>query len=318
MNNKVIAYHENCKDGFCAMCIALQKHHNDPTIPLIPVQYGQEADILANPVFKNKDVYFVDFGLKKHHMDIFSGIVNSVTMLDHHDTILQDYVDDVVPGHNGFLIGKYKNANLVMDMHRSGALIAWDYFFEKPAPDMVNYISDDDIYSFLYDNTRPFISRLTAQPMSIEYWQQILNAPTSTIDAMVKEGMLLEEQYITLCKAFLHSMQPITIKINDEEHHGHAVLCGGDRGFKSRIAELMYQQNGTFAAVIGTFGEQYNISLRAANESNKMGITPYNVKHIAQYFGGGGHIAAAGCALTKEQFEQHIIVHPNPKLINRP
>jgi uncharacterized protein len=301
MSKTALIYHDKCNDGFCAMCVAMEKF-KDPLTFRFPAAYHQEEKIFnALQYFKNKDVVFVDFSIEPALMDKLLPHVNSVKVLDHHKTTLEAYSTSFTGEDKGFIKGQYgEKCELILDMNRSGALVTWDYYFDTPAPRMVHYISDGDLYQFKDENTIPFLSRLGAEKYDKKLWDHLLHASDAEIDSWIKEGALLAKQFDSMCQTFADNAKPIRIEINGEEFFGDLTLCSGSSAIRSRAGEMIYEKNGTFAALVSKWTpEEVSVSLRSSNKSD------YNVRKIAEFFGGGGHDSASAFRVSTEIFNQH-------------
>lgn len=314
MKEIALIYHDKCNDGFCSMCIAMEKFGHALGFKF-PAAYHQEDKIFnALDDLKGKDVVFVDFSINPEMMDKLLPYVNSVKVLDHHKTTLENYAPNMNAHEDkqGFTRGIYHNkCELILDMNRSGALITWDYYFDTPAPRMVRYISDGDLYQFKDNNTIPFLSRLGAEKYDPSLWQKLLHADDKEIDNWIREGTLLAKQFDSLCQTFADNAKPIRIEINGEEFFGDLSLCSGSSAIRSRAGEMIYQKNGTFAALVSKWTpEEVSVSLRSSNKSN------YNVRKIAEFFGGGGHDSASAFRVDMDTFNAHFSYLPEVKSEN--
>jgi oligoribonuclease NrnB/cAMP/cGMP phosphodiesterase (DHH superfamily) len=311
MSKTALIYHDKCNDGFCSMCIAMEKF-KDPLTFRFPAAYHQEEKIFnALDYLKNKDVVFVDFAIAPEMMDKLLVHVNSVKVIDHHKTTLEKYASHMNDNSDmqGFTRGVYnQKCELILDMNRSGALMTWDYYFDTQAPRMVRYISDGDLYQFKDENTIPFLSRLSAEKYDKKLWVHLLHADDKEIDSMVREGVLLARQFDSMCQSFAENAKPIRIEINGQEFFGDLALCSGSSAIRSRAGELIYDKNGTFAALVSKWTpEEVSVSLRSSNKSD------YNVRKIAEFFGGGGHDSASAFRVSMEVFNAHFSYLQEPR-----
>ena len=115
-----------------------------------PINYGWVFPKLDN----NSDVYILDFSISREHLDELVSRMNSVLILDHHKSALEN-----LNGH----------PNCFFDMNRSGAGIAWDYFHPNvPRPDFINYIEDQDLWRFSLPDSEYVRNSLTMIPHTIK------------------------------------------------------------------------------------------------------------------------------------------------------
>jgi oligoribonuclease NrnB/cAMP/cGMP phosphodiesterase (DHH superfamily) len=320
MTDKIVFYHKNCNDGTCAACVVAKKHmsqYKEDKINFIPVEYSSLNSDIQDIDYKGKDIIIVDFGFTPELMKKISNKATSVLMLDHHATAMEMYEGGTS---QYFETNLAENCKVIIDINKSGALLTWDTLIGTPAPDLVNYISDSDLWRFTSENTKPYIASLNLENRTIENWLKVMNYNSTTNQKMIKQGNLLLKQFDQICEEVAKKAKKIAITItnkdgNQEMHYGDFVLAPGS--IRSRVGEMLYNNNGTFSVTLGDMDENnYHLSFRSANQ-NTNPLEHYNVRNIAQYFGGGGHDSAAACSVSKETFNSHFkfIV---PTLINKP
>ena len=104
-----VMYHRDCADGIGGAWAAYKRY---PEATFYPVAYGSEV-----PEFgKLKRFYIIDFSFSRDVIRALHTLygADNVVVLDHHVTARDE------------LAGM---PNCVFDMERSGARIAWEYFF---------------------------------------------------------------------------------------------------------------------------------------------------------------------------------------------
>lgn len=317
---KMVIHHKNCDDGLCAACVLAKKFNNEYTqnkIEFVEGEYDREPHYLQSYDYKDKDVFIVDFGFTPETLHKIAKEANSVTMLDHHAT-MWDYYKKYNTGNNERLMDLQVSTNcqVKIDLDKSGALLAWDHFFKIPAPALVKAISDGDLFRFEDENTRPFLSYLLTKENSMDSWLQVMNMGKQEEAQFLSMGDLLVKQYDGICNTVLKNVQPLTLLLKDDsgkilqEHHGSFVVCSGQ--ITSRVGELMYLENKTFAAMLSKYdGEYYGISLRSSNKQDPI----YSVKQIAEFFGGGGHETAAAFRIHKSKLDEILKIGNKQELI---
>jgi uncharacterized protein len=119
-----------CIDGLFAAAIANMRH---PEAHLVPAMYGLEN--APNLNLKERDlVYLLDLTYPAHVVEGWHRQGADVVVLDHHKTAMQD-----LSGLSASIVTNF-------DMNRSGAMLAWDYFFHGDAPLIVQYVQDRDLW----------------------------------------------------------------------------------------------------------------------------------------------------------------------------
>ncbi len=132
INFDMVIYHGNCPDGFTGAWVF--KHHFR-LIETIPYTYGQPP-----PNVKNKKVAIVDFSFDKEITMKMIQDSNYLVVLDHHMTAKENLKDIIVDP---------SKSEIVFDMDRSGAQIAWDYIYPSQTtnrPWFVEYVADRDLW----------------------------------------------------------------------------------------------------------------------------------------------------------------------------
>jgi oligoribonuclease NrnB/cAMP/cGMP phosphodiesterase (DHH superfamily) len=281
-------YHGSCDDGFGAAWVVHKAFGDD--VEFFAGVYGKEPPNVAG-----KNVLMVDFSYKRPVIDdmIRSGDVNqamTLLILDHHKTAASDLTGIEKPegGYDPYVWrSKWEGAmqwpvRAVFDMERSGAQIAWDYFFDrKPRPLMIDLIGDRDLWRFQYgDTTKQFSAALRTYPMTFEVWDQIASNP----DGLIEEGKgILRAHNANIEKfvadRYLDVIDNMTVPVVNVPYH-----------YASDTAHALLQKcpEAPFAACWFRRGDgMIQYSLRS--EDSRV-----DVSEVAKKFGGGGHRNAAG------------------------
>ena len=156
MNKKeiVILYHGGCPDGFGGAYAAWKKFGD--TAEYIPLQH----DNIVPEGLAGRRLFFIDFCYPQNLMDEILKTAASVTVLDHHLGIKK--VVESMPDH-------------IFDEKRSGATIAWSYFFPNaPVPLLLKYVEDGDRYVFLLPESRALLAYIYTNRFSFEEWDRLV------------------------------------------------------------------------------------------------------------------------------------------------
>ncbi len=166
----------------------------------------------------------------------------------------------------------------IFDMNRSGAGIAWDYFFpEDDRPELLNFIEDRDLWRFKFDATRLACAAVFSYNLTFDNWDSMF---TGLVENLIDDGKALERQHQKNVQAAIPSAREMLIG-------GHAVLV-------ANVPPGMASDVGHALALGRPFGATYidkpthrEFSLRSTDE----GI---DCSEIAKMYGGGGHRNASG------------------------
>lgn len=178
MSNPICIYHGNCPDGFTAAWIVHRySAASGIEVELHPGVYGEERPALSN----SRNVIMVDFSYPNMMMHEIANRADTLVVLDHHQTALENCAG---------LVGHYENVHVVLDMERSGARITWDYIHPgEDAPDIVRHVEDRDLWRFQYPETPAYFAALTSHPYTLEAWDAITAQPLAEVLA---EGRAIE------------------------------------------------------------------------------------------------------------------------------
>lgn len=269
----ICIYHGNCADGFGAAWV-VRRAFAGSDIDFHPATHGQPA-----PDVTGKKVIIVDFSYPLATLTEMALVAESVLVLDHHKTAQADLKDVYPAGPQHKYSQVVPRLSALFDMNRSGAGIAWDYFFlGEPRPALINHIEDRDLWLFKLEGTREIQASLFSYPYDFDVWDALFEGDVS---AMKADGVAIERKH----------------------HKDVAELIGVTKrrmvigGFDVPVANLPYTLTSDaghvmcagepFAACYWDTPEGRSFSLRSTDEG-------VDVSAIAKQYGGGGHRNASG------------------------
>ncbi|KAG2664872.1 hypothetical protein I3760_16G102600 [Carya illinoinensis] len=313
-----ILYHYPCPDGAFA-ALAAHLYFSAASLPVLffPNTVYNPITPSQLPLHEIGDLYLLDFIGPPGFVHDVSSRVDRVVVLDHHKTAVEK-LSETPTG---------ENVSKVLDMERSGATIAFDYFkekliglklpnhtveavegeFERLGP-LFEYIEDGDLWRWRLRNSKAFNGGL--KDLGIEYdvqlnpslFQQLLSLD---LESLINQGMVgLSHKQKLIDEALIHSYE--------------IALGGGRFGYclavdADSISELRSELGHQLAtkssnqklrgigAVVYRVPELENdqllkISLRSLDCED---TTP-----ISKEFGGGGHRNASSFMLSSTEFER--------------
>ncbi len=276
--NKIVIYHAGCSDGFCAAWLFNTLF---PDAEFFPAHYNEPP-----PDVKGKMVYILDFSYKRPVMEKIIEEANHVTVLDHHKT-----AEEELRG----LENNPRNPDIVFDMSKSGARLAWEWLYDRYCSGMaisfqcsycsycqikphwlVQYTEDRDLWLNQLSHTKEINAYIRSLPFSFDEWSKIkFEHP----NIFVKQG-----------EAILKYQRTII-----DTHKNNATLqniCGfmvptvNATSLFSEIAGELSVGHPFAACYFDRADGLRQYSLRSSGD--------FDVSKIAKKMGGGGHKNAAG------------------------
>lgn len=278
----ICIYHGNCSDGFGAAWVV--RKALGPDIEFYAARYGD-----APPDVTGKNVVIVDFSYPYATLVELADKAASVLILDHHKTAQADLVGVFEAGEtfeqfNSVCKAECAKCNAphvgqLFDMTRSGAGLAWDFFFPgEPRPALIDHIEDRDLWRFDLDGTREVTANLFSYAQDFEVWDMLA---TTSIEDQQADGAAIERKHKKDVIELVSSTQRrLTIGGFD------VPVANLPFNYSSDAGHLM-SDGEPFAACYWDTATGRTFSLRSSDAGE-------DVSAIAQQYGGGGHRNAAG------------------------
>lgn len=255
-----VLYHADCYDGFGAAWAAWRYLGNRPTY--IPVQHGKPLPEIED----DARVYILDFSYPRDVLEALDERT-MLTVIDHHKTA-QDALADL--------------PYATFDLGHSGAVLAWHNFHTGPAPELLRYVEDRDLWRWELVWSREVSAALRSHPMDFEVWSRL------NVEGLAAEGKAILR--------FTNVEVDRTCKnARVEEFEGHRVPVGNATSFVSEVGQRLLQLH-PYSPFSMTFFVREDgrrvYSLRSRGD--------FDVSEVATRHGGGGHPAAAGFVFLME------------------
>lgn len=267
MQEPLVIFHSHCLDGFgSAYSAYVHFVVNQGIEPVfVPAAHGD-----APPDAAGRTVYILDYAYKRVAMQALCAQAGRVIVLDHHISAMEDLagLDQECP-----------NLELIFDMDRSGAVMAWEYFHTAPVPFLIACVQDRDLWRYDIPASFDLNAALMSHPFTFAGWHQWAN-DEDALQTLIADGKAINR----------YRQQMI-------DQHKRAAVMGEIAGFRvpiincprAIVSELLGElaEGQPFAAGYTDKGSRRGWSLR----SDKNGE---DVARIAALYGGGGHKHAAG------------------------
>jgi len=267
-------YHGNCADGFGAAWVVRKALGAD--IGFHAAKHGEPA-----PDVTGKRVIIVDFAFSLETLTAMAASAESVVVLDHHKTAqaaLQE-VPVAEASHPLQQMRRDGRLHALFDMNRSGAGLAWDFFFpDQPRPALINHIEDRDLWQFQLAGTREVMANLFSYPQDFAIWDELFAAEVSSL---LSDGVAIERQRQKTVNDLIRSTQRRMVI------GGHDVPVANIPGMFASDAGNIMTAGEPFAACYSDGPEGRSFSLRSTDQG-------VDVAEVAGQYGGGGHRNASG------------------------
>lgn len=290
MSRTICIYHGNCADGFTAAWVVWQALGN--AVEFVPGHYGKPP-----PDVTGADVIMVDFSYKRPVIDAMAATCRTMLILDHHKTAAADLAGIGMPFtvsgwrahleavHNAFhqLDRDPRAPFAIFDMERSGAQIAWDFFFEISRPLLVDYVGDRDLWKFKLPHSREVAAWVFSFGYDFGQWSALQRGLSVAhgIESIADQGRAILRKHDKDIAELL--------KVTARE-----MVIGGMRVPVANLPYTMASDAAHLLAADAPFAACYFdrpdarvFSLRSRDEGADVSL-------IAAGYGGGGHRSAAG------------------------
>lgn len=263
MEKIAVLYHADA-DGFGAAYACWKAFDSDEKITWLPVQYGQPVPELPETV---EELFIVDFSYDRATCEALAARYK-VTILDHHKTA------------EAALAGL---PFAIYDINRSGAVMAWEHFFngdyEVEVPAILQYVQDRDLWRFELPFSEEVNLYISTLGNDFAVWDSF------DLDAAINAG--------TAIKAFRDSqIKRAERNVRVVEFLGYQVPvlnCSENISeVGNKLCEL-YPEALFSASYCDRADGKRSYSLRSVGD--------FDVSAIAKQMGGGGHRNAAGFAV---------------------
>ena len=316
----VVLFHAQCTDGmFAAYAHYLHKGSKADTV-YIPVGYTGLRDKSPEEVvefllgeitdIKERDVYILDFSFDPVVLELMGEKANSVLILDHHLSASKIYSDHYQEeAKDGILkLDITDNIRVFFDMNRSGAMIAFNYFFPgvstENVPITFKWVQDRDLWKFEYGNTKEFAAGIRHHTANltfkkVEDFQVLHNLLEHELTKIISSGTLLVTERDD--------------RVNREKKNGYKLVWinGHKVAFINAPLDIA-SELGNSIVMDGKVGIVVVYVIAPGRNANERSDTPkvlcsirshddVDSLFLAKHYGGGGHAQANGCSITLDQ-----------------
>ncbi len=274
----VCIYHANCIDGFGAALAVWMRF--GAAVKYLPADYDSPPPDVTD--YTDKHVVIVDFSYPEKVLRAMATSAASVTVIDHHKTAIENLAEVPEAGlswddHTPIGWGKR------FDIHRSGAVLAWDFFHSpNPAPSLLLYIQDRDLWRHHLTGTHEVHAYLTSLPYDFARWEHVAFTLAQPGNRIMETGGAILRRHQKDLRDML-ALTRRTMRIGGVE----VPVANMPYQYASEAGDIM-GRDAPFAATYFDKSDVRRFSLRSRGPDGA------DVSKIARLYGGGGHRSAAG------------------------
>jgi hypothetical protein len=268
-----VIYHGGCTDGFGAAFSAwlyLSKKFPERTVEYVPLPAGSDRP----PDVTDKCVLICDTSFKFNTTTELIKKAKKLAVLDHHKTAVDE-------------LSKLPDQYKMFRMDRSGAYLAWAYFFgEKSVPKLIQYIQDNDLWTKKLPDTCEITAFLFTVEFDFHEFEKLMD--DSAFDEILPHGKGMVRQNDFYVKTNLNWVAPKFMEIGGKFYfvgHINATTLKSEMG--NRMLNTFKLLDFSVAYSINDFTNGTSFSLRSMDDRA-------DCSRIAKLFGGGGHRNASG------------------------
>jgi len=281
---KVCIYHAGCPDGFGAAWAAWRAWGEDGFYVA-----RSHDDPIDTSQFRGDHVIFADIAPPPGAWEELAEETERLVVLDHHVSALQRYeADPALAAHVA------RNGHEVrFDLGHSGAALAWEHMHpERPLPDLLAYVEDQDLWRFALPSSRAVNAAISSRLRSFEVWSGLAAQPMEALAAEGEPILRAQRMEVDRALAAAHPVRVGTLRLEAVNARTQRAEIGHE------LAER--RAFGTpGGAVYRLTGDRVHVSLYS--------VAGLDVSEIATAFGGGGHRNAAGFTVTLREWVERFL-----------
>jgi oligoribonuclease NrnB/cAMP/cGMP phosphodiesterase (DHH superfamily) len=173
----------------------------------------------------------------------------------------------------------------VFNNDKSGAYLAWEYFHPSThTPELIKYISDADIWKHVlpdWKEIEAFIYSDSDDHFTFTHFEE-LHATLETEEGR-KKALEIGKLLLSSSQQKINMYAELAELVSFEGHNIYAV--NASRDVRSELGHILAEKTNSFSLLFTYEQGFWKCSLRSVKD--------FDVSHIAQKYGGGGHKNAA-------------------------
>ena len=283
---KIGIYHKNCTDGTTAAAVLLKKFPDIKLFPLVHSHTEDDLEHIHKTAGEGSEIYFVDFATG---VEEFLDKGHDILVIDHHIGAKERM---------NKLAEENEKLTFVFNNEKSGASLAWSYFFpNEKEPELIKYVEDSDLWAGKYGNDTIYVTSFLSS--SADTPEKMLDfIENSDIKKIKEKGKVIADYADVQISRLVEGTQWIKLQIGEHEVHAYNIVSDE---YVSAVGNKLATINGKAAVMFSINGGNVNFSFRSIDSNNPSALD------LAKILDGGGHRNAAGATVLLKDFIEMII-----------
>lgn len=270
-NFDLCIYHKDCADGFTAAWAVARRL---PGIECVPARYGSEP-----PALRGRRIVLVDFSYEPETLERLAAENDALLVIDHHASAIRRLRGRVPPA-------GARGPDLLLDEDHSGAMLAWRFFHDgAEPPTLIRYVEDRDLWRHALPRSQEINALIGATDFGLSAWTRLAERLESA--AGFRNAVFAGESLRAARRKEVREVVGATLRWM-RIGGAHAPVINAP---KHLVSDALHELAGTApfaAAYFDRADGRREFSLRSRDEGGA------DVAAIAERYGGGGHVHAAG------------------------
>lgn len=270
----LVLYHgHHCPDGFAAALAAWLYYEGQAEF--LGLDHGDVKSIDDLPALAGRAVYVLDFSFSETLLRGIEEHAAKLVLLDHHLSAAEKLT--------GFVC---RSGVVYFDMKKSGARLAWEFFYPKQAvPDLIRFVEDRDIWVWQYPQSAGFLAALDMEAFDFQRWQHIAAFDAGHLAAYIERGQAMDDKFNKLADVIAEGASALTF------NGIQGLMINAPSIFHSQVGDRLCAKSGTFALM-------WTVDKNGIVKCGLRSRSAFNCIDLAASMGGGGHAQACGFKMS--------------------
>ena len=212
---------------------------------------------------------------------------HDILVLDHHIGVKEKMEK---------LANENEKLTYIFDNDKSGASLAWSYFFkDETQPELIKYVQDSDLWTGKYGDDTKYVNNYLS--MFSNSPEQMLEFINSDITEIKTKGKIIAGYADNQINKLVESIQEVKLQMGEFIVPGYNITR-----YESAVGHKLSEIQNKAVAMFTISGDSVNFSFRGNAGDNPSAL------ELAQFIGGGGHKNASGANIPLKDFMEMIVI----------